>query len=110
MKRFLIPMVLGMAALSLTAQELTPPVIDVAAKHFQFTPGQITLRRGETITLRFAAQDRNESVYQKDLRIDLKLTPDHTSEVTITPARRGRFVAVCPSCGPEQGTIVIDVE
>lgn len=89
------------------AQELTPPVIDVAATHFTFAPDHLTLRRGDAVTLRFSADERGLRVSQRDLRIHMALTPEHTSEVTIVPSKSGRFVAV--SAGRDDARMVIDV-
>ena len=106
MKRYL-PIALsivttGMTAvgLHLYAQESQPRVVTISAKRFEFTPKQITLKRGEPVTLRVSAEDREHGFYQKDLNIDLDLTRDHPSEVTITPEKAGQFVAICDHfCG-----------
>ena len=107
MKRSIIVLVL-LITCSLAAQELTPPVFAIAATPLGFSPNHITVRRGDTVTLRFSTQDRGQRVDQSDLRIHLRLTPDHTSEVTITPVRDGRFTA---TSAPSQGGagLVIDV-
>ena len=101
------------AAFRLFAQESQPRVVTISAKRFEFTPNQITLKRGEPVTLRVSAEDRDHGFYQKDLKIDLDLTPDHSSEVTITPEKSGRFVAICDHfCGSGHGNMkmVINVE
>ena len=101
------------AALRLVAHESQPQVVTISAKRFEFTPNQITLKRGEPVTLRVSAEDRDHGLYQKDLKIDLDLTPDHLSEVTITPEKSGRFVAICDHfCGSGHGNMkmIINVE
>ena len=101
------------AAIRLKAQESQPQVVVISAKRFEFTPNQITLKRGEPVTLRVSAQDRDHGFYQKDLEIELDLTPDHPSEVTITPEKAGRFVVICDHfCGSGHGNMkmVINVE
>ena len=107
MKRFAIIFVL-LFTLPLAAQELTPPVIDIAATQLGFTPNHVTVRRGDIVTLRFSTQERGQRVDQKDLRIHLRLTPDHTSEVTITAPRQGRFIATSGLAQGDAG-LVIDV-
>ena len=60
-----------------------------------------------------SAEDRDHGFYQKDLKIALDLAPEHVSEVTITPEKRGRFVAICDQfCGSGHGNmkLVINVE
>ena len=73
----------------------------------------ITLRRGEPVTLRVSTEDRDHGLYQKELKIGLDLTPNHSSEVTLTPDKAGRFVAICDQfCGSGHGNmkLVINVE
>ena len=119
MKRVLIPLLsiviiaLTAAAFRLFAQDSQPRVVTISAKRFEFTPNQITLKRGEPVTLRVSAEDRDHGFYQKDLKVDLDLTPDHPSVVTITPEKSGRFVAICDHfCGSGHGNMkmVINVE
>jgi cytochrome c oxidase subunit 2 len=119
MKRVLIPVlsivVIGMTAVALRlyAQETQPRVVTISAKRFEFTPNQINLKRGEPVTLRVSAEDRDHGFYQKDLKLDLDLSPDHASEVTITPEKTGRFVAICDHfCGSGHGNMkmIINVE
>ena len=119
MKRLFIPVlsivIIGMTAVGfrLFAQEPGPRVVTISAKRFEFTPNQITLKRGEPVTLRVSAEDRDHGFYQKDLKIELDLSPDHASEVTITPDKIGRFVAICDHfCGSGHGNMkmVINVE
>ncbi|HEX9501562.1 MAG TPA: cupredoxin domain-containing protein [Thermoanaerobaculia bacterium] len=106
-------MILAILALSLGAQEPQARVITISAKRFEFTPKEITLKAGERVTLRLSAEDRDHGFYQKELGIDLDLTPDHAAEVTITPRASGRFVAICDNfCGSGHGNMkmVINVE
>jgi cytochrome c oxidase subunit 2 len=113
MKRFVI-LALAILAGSLSAAQDAPPrEISISAKRFEFTPNQLTLKRGEPVTLHVSALDRDHGFYQKDLKIDLDLSPDHESVVTITPERTGRFVAICDHfCGSGHGNMkmVINVE
>jgi len=119
MKRILIALLsfaitgITATAFRLYAQDSQPRVVTISAKQFEFTPNQITLKHGEPVTLRVAAEDRDHGFYQKDLKIDLDLTPEHVAEVTITPEKPGRFVAICDHfCGSGHGNMkmVINVE
>ena len=93
-------------ALRLHAQESQLRVVTVSARRFEFTPSEITLKRGEPVQLRVSALDRAHGLYQKDLRIDLDLSADRASEVTITPEKTGRFVAICDHfCGSGHGNM-----
>ena len=105
MKRFaIIPSRSSLGRLS-AAQDAPPREISITAKRFEFTPNQITLKRGEPVTLHVSALDRDHGFYQKELKIDLDLSPDHESVVTITPETAGRFVAICDNfCGRATAT------
>lgn len=110
MKRFAILAILVTLG---AAQDAPPREISITAKRFEFTPNQITLKRGEPVTLRVSALDRDHGFYQKELKIDLDLSPEHDSVVTITPETVGRFVVICDNfCGSGHGNMkmVINVE
>lgn len=112
MKRLAIVLAILAGSLS-AAQDAPPREIAITAKRFEFTPNQITLKRGEPVTLHVSALDRDHGFYQKDLKIDLSLSPAHESVVTITPEKAGRFVAICDNfCGSGHGNMkmVINVE
>ena len=113
MKRAVILFALAMVVVVLRAQEPQPRVVEITAKRFEFTPSQLTLKAGEPVTLRVTALDRDHGLYQKDLKIDLDLSPEHASELTITPEKAGRYVAICDRfCGSGHGNmkLVINVE
>jgi len=113
MKRFVIIALAILAGSLSAAQDAPPREISITAKRFEFTPNQITLKRGEPVTLHVWALDRSHGFYQKDLKIDLDLSPDHESVVTITPDTAGHFVAICDHfCGSGHGNMkmVINVE
>ena len=113
MKRSIILALAVLAGTLTAAQDAPPREISITAKRFEFTPNQITLKRGEPVTLHVSALDRDHGFYQKDLKIDLDLTPEHESVVTITPENAGRFVAICDNfCGSGHGNMkmVINVE
>jgi cytochrome c oxidase subunit 2 len=108
-----VALVLVLFVLQLHSQETAPRVITISAKKFEFTPSQLTLKRGEPVTIRVSAEDRDHGLYQKELHIALDLTTDHVAEVTITPDRAGRFVAICDHfCGSGHGNmkLIINVE
>ena len=109
----ILVLVIVAATVAVRAQDPAPREISITAKRFEFTPNQLTLKRGEPVTLHVSALDRDHGFYQKDLKIELDLTPDHPSEVTITPEKAGRFVAICDHfCGSGHGNMkmVINVE
>ena len=107
MKRYVWMILLAVVATAVIAQELKPAnVVAISAKRFEFTPNQVTLKKGEKVTLRVTASDRDHGFLQEDLGIDLDLQPGKVSEITITPQTAGRFVAICDDfCGSGHGNM-----
>ncbi len=95
MKRFLIIMVAIVVFSSAAyAQGVEPPVVAISARQLQFTPSQITLKRGETVTLRVTSTDRIERFSSKQLGFKVDIMPNQPRDITITPEKAGRFVAI----------------
>ena len=94
------------------AQE-QPRVINIAAKRFGFTPNAITLKKGETVKLRFTSEDVPHGFFMKALNLDEVIVPGQPTEVTLAPQQEGRFTAICNHfCGTGHGnmSIIIVVE
>lgn len=87
-----------------------PRVINIAAKRYTFTPNQITLKKGETVTLRLTSEDRVHGFYLKPLKIDEVIEPGKTTDVTITPTETGTFTIICDHfCGAGHGSMNMTV-
>jgi cytochrome c oxidase subunit 2 len=94
-----------------SAQE--PHVVDVTAKRFAFAPSSITLKKGETVTLRIHSEDVTHGFFSRQLKIDETIEPGKTAEVTLTPQTAGTFTTICDHfCGSGHGnmsmTIVVE--
>jgi cytochrome c oxidase subunit 2 len=84
----------------------SPQVIELKAKRFAFTPGEITLKKGQPVMLRLATEDITHGLYLKELKIKSVIEPGRVSEVPITPQQTGSFVAVCDHfCGSGHGNM-----
>ncbi len=81
-------------------------VVEITARRFQFTPSEVTLRRGEPVKLRLRSEDVTHGFFVRPLRIDADIPPGRTTEVVITPAQAGRFTAICHHfCGSGHGNM-----
>ena len=90
-----------------------PRVVDVTAKRFAFAPSSITLKKGETVTLRIRSEDVTHGFFSRQLKIDETIEPGKTEEVTLTPQTAGTFTTICDHfCGAGHGnmsmTIVVE--
>ena len=107
MKKYVWMILVAVVATALIAQETKPTnVVAISAKKFEFTPKEITLKKGEPVTLRVTSEDRDHGFLQEDFGLDLDVQPGKVSEVTITPKTAGRFVAICDDfCGSGHGNM-----
>jgi cytochrome c oxidase subunit 2 len=99
-----------LAALPLTAPAGEPPVVEITAKRFEFSPPRITLRRGETVTLRLLSQDVTHGFFMKPLGIDATIEPGKATDVTITPGAPGTYTVICDHfCGAGHGNMHMEI-
>jgi cytochrome c oxidase subunit II len=90
-----------------------PRVVAITANRYQFTPSEITLKRGERVKFRLTSEDMTHGLFVKDLAIDTDIVPGKTTEFTLIPQKAGKFTAICVHyCGPGHGsmhmTIVVE--
>ncbi len=92
-----------------------PRVIVITAKRFEFSPKEITLKKGETVRLQLKSEDVTHGLFVRPIGIDMDITPGETTEVTVTPQVAGRYRAICDHfCGAGHGgmkmTIIVEEE
>jgi cytochrome c oxidase subunit 2 len=87
-----------------------PKVIEVTAKKYDFSPSQITLKRGEPVILRLMSSDRVHGFMSRPLKIDTDISPGKATDVAITPASAGNFTVICDHyCGTGHGNMKMKV-
>jgi len=92
------------AMINLTRANDNPKVIEIAAKKFEFTPSEITLKKGEPVILRLTTSDRVHGFMSKPLKFDTDIPPGKTTDVTVTPDTAGDFTIICDHyCGTGHG-------
>ena len=85
---------------NLSSAAVNPKVIEISAKKFQFTPSEITLKKGEPVILRMTSTDRVHGFMSKPFKIDTDIPPDKTTDIAVTPATAGNFTIICDHyCG-----------
>ena len=81
-------------------------VIEIKAKKFEFSPNQLTLKKGETVTLHLASEDRVHGFFQRALGIDADIDPAKVNEITVTPTATGTYQVICDHyCGYGHGNM-----
>jgi len=87
-----------------------PKVIEITAKKFEFTPSEITLKKGEPVILRLSSSDRVHGFMSKPLKIDTDIPSDATKDVAVTPDAAGNYTVICDHyCGTGHGNMKMKV-
>ncbi len=85
-------------------------VIPITAQRFQFTPREITLKRGETVRLELRSEDVHHGFFVRPLGIDEDIVPGRTTEVVLTPKTVGRYTTICDHfCGSGHGNMKMTI-
>jgi len=102
-------LVVGLISVSSPAQAPTHR-IEIHAKRFSFMPAEITLKKGETVTLALTSDDVPHSLLVEGLHINGAITKGHVTEVTVTPEAVGDFKGRCGRfCGSGHGSMLFVV-
>jgi cytochrome c oxidase subunit II len=84
----------------LARADVNPKVIEITAKKFDFTPNQITLKKGEPVILRVTSIDRVHGFMSKQLKFDTDIAVGKPTDVAVTPDTAGDFTVICDHyCG-----------
>jgi cytochrome c oxidase subunit 2 len=99
-------------AAALRAGSATEKVIRVTTKKFEFSPSQITVKKGEPLVLELTSTDRGHGFYLPDFGVDVKIKPGAVTRASFTPGETGKFNFACDvfcGSGHEEmsGTLVV---
>jgi cytochrome c oxidase subunit II len=90
--------------------EQSGSTIEIHAHRFAFTPGEINVKKGETVKLKLVSDDVPHSLLIKDLGINQTIVKGKPTVVTITPQKIGDFHGQCGRfCGSGHGKMAIVV-
>jgi cytochrome c oxidase subunit II len=88
----------------------TPKKIDVVASKFSYSPSEITLKKGQPVTLVFHTTDVTHGVKLPELNIDCAIEKGKNTEVTVTPSQTGQFFGKCAFfCGKGHGSMTLQI-
>jgi cytochrome c oxidase subunit II len=86
----------------------TPKRIEVSVKKFEYTPGEITLKKGEPVVLVLTTQDVAHGLKFTELNLNTKFAKGKPSELAFTPDKVGDFVGHCSVfCGSGHGSMTL---
>ncbi|HXM83409.1 MAG TPA: cupredoxin domain-containing protein [Burkholderiales bacterium] len=108
--------ILAMASIVtyVAAQSAEPKekVIKITAKRFDYTPGKLTLKKGEPVILEFTTLDVLMGFNLPDFQLRADIVPDKVTRVRFVPDKTGTFTFLCDIfCGTKHeemnGTITV---
>jgi cytochrome c oxidase subunit II len=99
--------IIGSLGLKMTpVQAQSPHEVDVVAQRFQFTPSEITLKKGEPVVLKLTSKDVTHGLKLTDFNQTIKAEKGKTNQVSFTPDKAGDFTAQCAVfCGAGHGSM-----
>jgi cytochrome c oxidase subunit II len=88
----------------------TPKTISITAQRFSFSPNEITVKKGEEITLEITSKDVSHGLLIEDLGVRTEVKKGQSAEVKFTPETAGTFEGKCAHfCGKGHGSMTMTV-
>jgi cytochrome c oxidase subunit 2 len=105
--------VLGVFAIALTllasphsSAQGSPQRIEIVAKRFDFTPSDVTLKKGVPVVLVLTSKDADHGLKVSGLNVLIKGKKGESKEFALTPVQTGTFAAQCATfCGSGHGSM-----
>src|SRR5215510_14767783 len=69
--------------------------IQITAKKFEFTPGEITVKKGEPVALEIKSEDVNHGFNLPDFGVRGDVKPGSVLRLRFTPDKTGQFTFTC---------------
>lgn len=92
-------LVLGSICISISADQ-TEQLIKITAKKFEYSPSEITVKKGIPVTLEFTSLDRLHGFNCPDLGIRSDIVPGKVNRLRFVPQKIGTFPFHCDNfCG-----------
>jgi cytochrome c oxidase subunit II len=100
--------VLSACAIADSAQ--SPQTITISAHRFAFEPNEITVKKGQEVTLVIQSQDVTHGLVIEGLGVRTEVKKGKSSEVKFTPQNGGTFNGKCAHyCGSGHGKMTFTV-
>ncbi len=94
-------LIIAAAALAALGQQNT---IQIHARRFEFTPSEVTVKKGQAVTLSLVSDDVPHSLLIEGLGVNAAIVKGHPTMVQIAPEKAGDFSGRCGRfCGEGHG-------
>lgn len=99
-----------MAAAAAANRSAPAKTIEISAQRFSFEPNEITVKKGEEITLLLRSKDVSHGLLIEGLGVRTEVKKGESAEVKFTPASAGTFEGKCAHfCGKGHGSMTLTV-
>lgn len=104
--RILLATVMAGIAVSGVPAQATQHSIEIHARRYVFIPSEITVKKGESVSLSLISEDVPHSLLVEGLGINAAITKGHVAQVHFTAERAGDYPGRCGRfCGTGHGTM-----
>lgn len=101
---FAAMLAVGLFSTSVVRAQSAPRRIEITAKRFNYEPSEITLKKGQPVTLVIRSLDVAHGLRFRDLNLNAKISKGGAAELQFTPDKTGDFVGHCSVfCGSGHG-------
>src|SRR6476660_397039 len=111
---FVVYAAAGLAAATVVIGSGAPKekVIKLTAKKFEYSPAEITVKKGEPVVIEVSSEDVKHGFSLPDFGIRTDIKPGSVNRITFTPDKAGRFTFACDvfcGAGHEEmsGTLIV---
>lgn len=100
----------SIAIFSLGQGKQPEETISITAQRFSFSPNEITVKKGEEVTLVIESKDVSHGLLIEDLGVRTEIKKGQATEVKFTPETVGNFEGKCAHfCGKGHGSMKMTV-
>jgi cytochrome c oxidase subunit II len=99
-----------LASLAGVDRAQAPRTIEMTAQRFTFEPNEITVKKGEPVTLVIKSKDVSHGLVIEDLGVRTEVKKGEATEVKFDPEVTGTFEGKCAHfCGKGHGSMTLTV-
>lgn len=86
----------------------SPRRIEITAKRFEYAPSEVTVKKGQPVTLVINSLDVAHGLRFRELNLNAKMDKGGSAEIQFTPDKTGDFVGHCSVfCGSGHGAMTL---
>lgn len=101
---------LALGTVMLGSQPKPVQHIEITASRFSFAPNEITIKKGDPVTITVRSTDVTHGLVIKELGVRTEVKKGQAEDLTLTPETAGTFQGKCAHfCGKGHGSMTFTV-